>query len=61
MHSCVHPRPPVTKSPRRILTLKTLLIAVTAAAALLGAAMIGVPSTVEGASRCMGLGICLSF
>ena len=51
----------MTKSPRRILTLKTLLIAVTAAAALLGAAMIAVPSMGEGASRCMGLGICFSF
>jgi hypothetical protein len=43
------------------LTLKTLLIAVTAAAALLGAAMIAVPSMGEGAKSCMGLGICLSF
>jgi hypothetical protein len=41
--------------------LKTALIAVTAAAALIGAAMIAVPSSEQGARACMGLGICLSF
>jgi hypothetical protein len=43
------------------LTLKTVLIAVTAAAALIGAAAIAVPSTEHGAWACAGLGLCLSF
>ena len=46
---------------RRILTLKTVLIAVTAAAALLGAALIAVPSAEEGAALCLGLSRCLAF
>jgi len=48
--------------PRRgALTLKTVLIAVMAAAALLGAAFIAVPSTGEGAHTCMGLMSCVGF
>ena len=46
---------------RRIVTLKTVLIAMTAAAALLGAALIAVPSSDQGASLCLGLTKCLSF
>ena len=46
---------------RRLLTLKTVLIAATAAAALIGAALIAVPSAEEGASMCLHLGKCLSF
>ncbi len=46
---------------RRILTLKTVLIAVTAAAALIGAAMLAVPSAGEEAGLCLHLGRCLSF
>jgi hypothetical protein len=41
--------------------LKTALIAMTAAAAFLGAAMLSVPSSDQGTRACMGLGICLSF
>jgi hypothetical protein len=43
------------------LTLKTVLIAATAAVALIGAAMIAVPSTEEGGRACLGLGMCLSY
>lgn len=46
---------------RRILTLKTVLLAVTAVAALIGAAMMAVPSADEGARLCLGLSRCLSF
>ncbi len=46
---------------RRLLTLKTVLLAVTAAAALIGAAMMAVPSAEEGARVCLGLSKCLSF
>jgi hypothetical protein len=46
---------------RRLLTLKTVLLAATAAAALIGAAMIAVPSAEEGARVCLGLSKCLSF
>lgn len=46
---------------RRIVTLKTVLIAVTAAVALLGAALIAVPSSEQGANLCLGLSKCLSF
>lgn len=46
---------------RRIATLKTVLIAVTAAVALLGAALIAVPSSEQGANLCLGLSKCLSF
>jgi hypothetical protein len=42
-------------------TLKTVLIAVTAAAALIGAALIAVPSAQEGASVCLDLSKCLAF
>jgi hypothetical protein len=42
------------------LTLNTILLAVTAAAALIGAAMIAVPSAGETA-LCLDLGKCLSF
>lgn len=44
-----------------IATLKTVLIALTAAAALIGAALIAVPSAGESASMCLGLSKCLSF
>jgi hypothetical protein len=40
--------------------LKTLLIAVTAAAALIGAALIAVPSAGDSA-LCLNIGRCLSF
>ena len=53
--------PPVLARHRRIVTLKTVLIAVTAAAALLGAALIAVPSSEQGANLCLGLSKCLSF
>ena len=46
---------------RRIVTLKTVLIAVTAAVALLGAALIAVPSSEQGANLCLGLSKCLSY
>lgn len=46
---------------RRLLTLKTVLIAFTAAAALIGAALIAVPSAEEGASLCFGLSKCFIF
>jgi hypothetical protein len=42
------------------LTLKTVLIAVTAAAALIGAALMAVPSAGESA-MCFDIGRCLSF
>jgi hypothetical protein len=41
--------------------LKTVLIAVTAAVALIGAALIAVPSTDHAPWICAGLGICPSF
>jgi hypothetical protein len=44
-----------------ILTFKTILIAVTAAAALIGAALLAVPSAGEDARLCLDLGKCLSF
>jgi len=50
----------VPKRPRSALTLKTVLIALTAAAALIGAAIIAVPSAGEGTRVCLGLG-CLNF
>jgi len=43
------------------LTLKTVLIAITAAVALIGAAVIAVPSTEYGSWVCTGLGLCPSF
>jgi hypothetical protein len=43
------------------LTLKTVLLAATAAAALIGAAMMAVPSAEEGSRVCLGLSKCLSF
>jgi hypothetical protein len=46
---------------RHIVTLKTVLIALTAAAALIGAALIAVPSAGESVSMCLDLGKCLSF
>ena len=46
---------------RRALTPKTLLIAVMATAALIGAALIAVPSAEEGIRVCLGLGKCLGF
>jgi hypothetical protein len=42
-------------------TLKTFLIALTAAAALIGAALLAVPSAGESVSMCLDLGKCLSF
>jgi hypothetical protein len=51
----------MTEPRRRILTLKTILIAVTAAAALIGAALIAVPSAGENARLCLDFGWCLSF
>jgi hypothetical protein len=51
----------MTEPRRRILTLKTILIAVTAAAALIGAALIAVPSAGENARLCLDFGRCLSF
>lgn len=45
----------------RPLTLKTLLIAVAAAAALIGAAVIAVPSAGEGAFPCLQLGRCVAY
>jgi hypothetical protein len=44
-----------------MLTLKTILLAATAAAALIGAALIAVPSADEGARVCLDLAKCLSF
>ena len=50
--------PPLPTTAMRASTVKTLLIAVAAAAALIGAAMLAVPSAGEGAlpcvSRCLG-------
>jgi len=43
------------------LNLKTVLIAAVAAAALIGAALIAVPSAQEGLRYCLGLGRCLGF
>jgi hypothetical protein len=43
------------------LTLKTVLLAVTAAAALIGAALIVVPSTGGDVGLCLDLGTCVSF
>ena len=43
------------------MTLKTVLIAATAAVALIGAAMIAVPSASEDVRMCIDLGKCLSF
>jgi hypothetical protein len=43
------------------LTLKTILIAVAAAVALIGAALIAVPSAQEGLSLCLNLQKCLGF
>jgi hypothetical protein len=43
------------------LTFKTLLIAMAAAAALLGAAVLAVPSAQEGIHRCLNLPKCLGF
>jgi hypothetical protein len=43
------------------LTFKTILIAVAAAAALIGAALIAVPSAHEGLSLCLDLPRCLGF
>ena len=51
----------VTTLRRGILTFKTLLIAMTAAAALIGAALLAVPSAGEDARLCLDLGGCLSF
>jgi hypothetical protein len=42
-------------------TFKTILIAITAAAALIGAALLAVPSAGEDAGLCLELGRCLSF
>jgi hypothetical protein len=46
---------------RRALTLKTVLIAAAAVAALIAAALVAVPSAGEGAWPCLDLGKCLSF
>ena len=46
---------------KHIVTLEAVLIALTAAAALIGAALIAVPSAGESASMCLDLGKCLSF
>jgi hypothetical protein len=43
------------------LTFKTILIAVAAAAAVIGAAVIAVPSAHEGLSLCLDLPRCLGF
>jgi hypothetical protein len=43
------------------LTFKTILIAVAAAAALIGAALIAVPSAQEGFNLCLDLPRCLGF
>jgi hypothetical protein len=43
------------------LTIKTLLIAVAAASALIGAALIAVPSAQEGLRLCLELPKCLGF
>jgi len=43
------------------LTLKTILIAFAAAAALIGAAIIAVPSAQEGLRLCLELPKCLGF
>jgi hypothetical protein len=43
------------------LTLKTVLIAVAAATALIGAALIAVPSAQEGLRLCLDLPRCLGF
>jgi hypothetical protein len=42
-------------------TVKTLLIAIAAAAALIGAALIAVPSAQEGLHLCLDLPRCLGF
>ena len=44
----------------RALTVKTLLIALAAAAALIGAALIAVPSAGEGSFLCLELGRCFA-
>jgi hypothetical protein len=49
---------PTTAS--RALTIKTLLIAIAAAAALIGAALIAVPSAGNGGLLCLDLGRCLA-
>jgi hypothetical protein len=46
---------------RRALTPKTVLIALTAVAALLSAAFIAVPSTGESARTCIGLTSCARY
>jgi hypothetical protein len=43
------------------LTLQTLLLAVTAAVALICAALIAVPSASDATHACLNLGRCLSF
>jgi len=43
------------------LTFKTVLIAVAAAAAVIGAALIAVPSAQEGLHLCLDLPRCLGF
>jgi hypothetical protein len=43
------------------LTFKTVLIAVAAAAALIGAAVMAVPSAQEGLQTCLNLPKCLGF
>jgi hypothetical protein len=43
------------------LTFKTVLIAVAAAVALMGAALIAVPSAQEGLQLCLDLPRCLGF
>ena len=43
------------------MTLKTALIALMAAAALIGAALIAVPSAGDSVSMCLDLAKCLSF
>ena len=54
-------RAALPNSRSRALTLKTVLIAITAAVALIGAAVIAVPSTEYGSWVCTGLGLCPSF
>jgi hypothetical protein len=46
---------------RRSFALQTMLLAATAVAALVGAALIAVPTEGEATRACVDLGTCLSF
>jgi hypothetical protein len=71
IHSCDRPQqrpgaggPDIASTLRRLeaaLTIKTVLIAVAAAAALIGAALMAVPSAQEGLHLCLDLPRCLGF